>query len=212
MLVISGYQWLSLVIVGYHWLSLAIVGYHWSSLVIGYQWLSLVIIGYRRYSVPELNDAELNALRYSAGYVPWKLKQKFSQRKDPYCKEYLTCLDGMRESSVDKDVNECVSYMEYTNRWIQLVDRGGLFHISDEVYSFFYEVECLVRKFLYKTRENIVKTRLLMMLLVTVVYNFIGQPLQQTWMKMLAKCFSGSCKTLANNTRVLNSWGIRRAI
>ena len=48
--------------------------------------------------VPELNDAELNALRYSAGYVPWKLKQKFSKRKDPYCKEYLTCLDGMRES------------------------------------------------------------------------------------------------------------------
>ena len=102
-LVISGYQWLSLVISGYRWLSVVIVGYrNWSSLVIsGYQWLSLVIIGYRRYSVPELNDAELNALRYTAGYVPWKLKQKFSQRKDPYCKEYLTCLDGMRESSVD---------------------------------------------------------------------------------------------------------------
>ena len=109
-----GYQWLSVVIVGYRWLSLVIVGYR-----SGYRWviggcnwssypprlsvvisLSLVIIGYRRYSVPELNDAELNALRYTAGYVPWKLKQKFSQRKDPYCKEYLTCLDGMRESSV----------------------------------------------------------------------------------------------------------------
>ena len=108
--------------------------------------------------VPELNDAELNALRYSAGYVPWKLKQKFSKRKDPYCKEYLTCLDRMRESSAEKDVNDCVSYMEYTKRWIQLVDRGGLFHISDEVYSFFYEVECLVRKFLFEivqdTREH----------------------------------------------------------
>ena len=48
--------------------------------------------------------------------------------------------------------------MEYTNRWIQLVDRGGLFHISDEVYSFFYKAECLVRKFLFEivqdTREH----------------------------------------------------------
>ena len=98
----------------------------------------------------------------------------------------------MRESSAEKDVNDCVSYMEYAKRWIQLVDRGGLFHISDEVYSFFYEVECLVRKFLFEivqdTREHS-KTRLLMKLLVTVVYNFIGQLLQQTWMKMPAKRF-----------------------
>ena len=86
--------------------------------------------------------------------------------------EYLTCLNRMRESSAETDVNDCVSYMEYTKRWIQLVDRGGLFHISDEVYSFFYEVECLVRKFLFEivqdTREHS-KTRLLIKLLVTVV-------------------------------------------
>ena len=31
----------------------------------------------------ELTDVDLNALRYVAGFVPWKLKQKFSK---PGCK------------------------------------------------------------------------------------------------------------------------------
>ena len=43
-----------------------------------------------------------------------------------------------------------MTYMEYTKRWIDVVDRSGLFRVSEDVYTFFYEVECLVRKFLHE--------------------------------------------------------------
>ena len=89
----------------------------------------------------KLTDVDLNALRYVAGFVPWKLKQKFSKPgcKNPNRRDYLSCLAGMSESASEE--SQDMTYMEYTKRWIDVV---GLFHVSDDVYTFFYEVECLV--------------------------------------------------------------------
>ena len=95
----------------------------------------------------ELMEDDLNALRYAAGFVPWKLRQKFQKPtcKHPNRKDYR--LTGMSESAEE----ECEdTYMDYTKRWIRAIDRGGLFRITDEVYVFFHEVERLVRKFLLK--------------------------------------------------------------
>ena len=88
----------------------------------------------------ELTGNDLNALRYAAGYVPWKLSQKF---KKPTCKHpnrqgYLVCLASMSESA-EEEMED--TYLEYTKKWIRAVDRGGLFHISDEVYVVFHEIE-----------------------------------------------------------------------
>ena len=76
----------------------------------------------------ELTENDLNALRYAAGYVPWKLSQKF---KKPTCKHpnrqgYLVCLASMSESA-EEEIED--TYLEYTKKWIRAVDRGGLFRI-----------------------------------------------------------------------------------
>ena len=49
----------------------------------------------------ELSDNDLNALRYVAGYVPWKLRQKFKKAtcKHPNRKAFLVCLEKMSENS-----------------------------------------------------------------------------------------------------------------
>ena len=63
----------------------------------------------------ELSDNDLNALRYVAGYVPWKLRQKFKKAtcKHPNRKAFLVCLEKMSEDSEEEDDD---SYMEYTKK------------------------------------------------------------------------------------------------
>ena len=44
--------------------------------------------------------------------------------------------------------------MSYTSKWISLVNRGGLFEISDSTYIFFKEVELRVQKELFLAFER----------------------------------------------------------
>ena len=57
------------------------------------------------------------------------------------------CLTGMSQNAEEEADS---MYLDYTKKWIRAVDRGGLFHISDEVYVFFHEVERIVRRFTHK--------------------------------------------------------------
>ena len=42
--------------------------------------------------LPELSVNELNAMRYVAGYVPFKLEKKFAASSQQYKIEFLSCL------------------------------------------------------------------------------------------------------------------------
>ena len=56
-------------------------------------------------------------------------------------------LAGIREGTEEK-IEE--RYLEYIKRRICAVDHGGLSWISDEVYVFFYELERIIEKWLFK--------------------------------------------------------------
>lgn len=104
----------------------------------------------------ELTDNDLNALRYAAGYVPWKLRQKFKKAtcKHPNRKAFLVCLERMSEGSEEENDE---SYLEYTKKWIRAIDRGGLFRINDEVYVLFHEIERMVSQKSEQAKEEIVE-------------------------------------------------------
>ena len=89
----------------------------------------------------------MNALRYAAGYVPWKLLQKYTKPTctHPNKQDFIVCLSSLSQKGEDSVTS---SYLEYTKRSLLAVDRGGLFHIHDEAYNMFYEIECLVKKLL----------------------------------------------------------------
>ena len=87
--------------------------------------------------VPPLTENEANALRYAAGYVPFALKTKLSDRP-----EFVSFLSTLAVSGEDSD------YLAYTRKWIDRVDRGGLFRINDQSYAFFKDVEMITRKHL----------------------------------------------------------------
>lgn len=84
-----------------------------------------------------LTVGEANALRYAAGYVPFALKKKLSHRP-----EFVQCLDQLGVSGQGD------TYLEYTKKWIELVNRGKLFNVSDETYRFFHDLEIKVCAYL----------------------------------------------------------------
>ena len=74
--------------------------------------------------VPPLSENEANALRYAAGYVPFVLKQKLSNRP-----EFIKFLSTLAVEGEQSD------YLGYIRRWVHLVDRGGLFRVNDQFNS-----------------------------------------------------------------------------
>lgn len=87
--------------------------------------------------VAPLTADEMNALRYSAGYVPFSLKKKLKQR--PEFAKWLECMAVDGEGS---------SYLDYSKEWIKAVNRGGLFQVNDKTFEFFVDLEMRVRKHL----------------------------------------------------------------
>ena len=100
-----------------------------------------------------LTKDELNALRYIAGYVPFKLLKKLQKRQ-----EFRRWLEGMAVEGTE------TSYLDYTKEWIERVNRGGLFRVNDKAFVFFTHLELRVRTYLPKllrTSSGITKEEVL---------------------------------------------------
>ena len=85
--------------------------------------------------VRPLTSLECNAVRYMAGYVAIKLLKKYQKptkhqelkMKHQY---FIKVLHQMQATDQPGDVD---TLSDYTGLWSELIDRGGLYHISDEL-------------------------------------------------------------------------------
>ena len=85
---------------------------------------------------------EENVIRFIAGYIPHTILKNLKRRKSSEKKvqAFTECLlklavDGPEES-----------LLAYTTEWMKLIDRGGLFHVSDESFLFFKAMEIKFRQ------------------------------------------------------------------
>lgn len=88
------------------------------------------------------SEDELNALRYACGYVPRMLLKKYEIRPGKTHSEYVQCLGDM---AVEGDGDNILSY---TRKWLDIVNRGGLFPLNDKSFLFFVAIEKIVRSLL----------------------------------------------------------------
>ena len=108
----------------------------------------------------ELSKDELNALRYACGYVAVKLLKKYEKKKDlgKKSEQFEMCLGNMAVTGEETNLTA------YTTEWFDKVNRGGLFPLNDETFTFLVAVEMVTRKILpmqYNTKrqENIKQQR-----------------------------------------------------
>lgn len=92
--------------------------------------------------VVEMTVDDLNALQYAAGYVPHALLKKFEKRSERKYGSFIECLGNMAVASEDTD------FLEYTKKWMSIVNRGGLFPLNNMSYQFFIEIEKQVKTIL----------------------------------------------------------------
>ena len=86
-----------------------------------------------------LTYEEESAVRYAAGYVLRATRKKILKSAHPKKNEMIELIDELAQSSDIDDDLSC--------NWLSLVDRGGLIHISDDLYQVFVAVELEVRSF-----------------------------------------------------------------
>jgi len=90
---------------------------------------------------PALTQREGNALRYAAGYVCRHIRNKIERSNHKFKEEIVLCL-----MALTKDSPEDGTEHTYSEEWILLIDRGGLWHIKETTFSLFIAIEEEVRE------------------------------------------------------------------
>ena len=90
--------------------------------------------------LPKLDAREKNAVRYMSGYVAVTLLKK---HKKPTMDTNLQLkrslyVKVLQQMQAEGQTEAIGSIDDYTRYWSELIDRGGLYHISDKVRLLFY--------------------------------------------------------------------------
>ena len=87
----------------------------------------------------DITKDEENILRYACGFIGMKLRQKFLKMEGEKAAQFVECLNRMHNDG------PMTSFLDYTREWVQKINRGGLFVVSDEAYRFFVSLEQATR-------------------------------------------------------------------
>ena len=106
-------------------------------------------------SPPNITTDETNAIRYVGGYILKKIRSKYkSTKSNEILIQFIETLHP-NEDENGGDIAE--TFLEYTTRWINKANRGGLFKIADNVYQTYYAMEVVLRTFLKDCIVNVPK-------------------------------------------------------
>ena len=83
----------------------------------------------------KFSKVEESIIRYACGYVGMKLYNRFVKQPGEKAAAFVECIDHMRAGGPTS------SLQEYTREWVEKVNRGGLFDVSDEAYNLFIAIE-----------------------------------------------------------------------
>ena len=105
-----------------------------------------------------LTHDEENALWYAAGYIPKCLRDRLKHSSHPLKRELMWRLLDLTDETDDTADDE-------SEDWINMIDRGGLTHVTNKTYTLIQSMEmalrrclCIIKvKFKEKVMENILK-------------------------------------------------------
>ena len=85
-------------------------------------------------------------LRYVAGYVCRKVQHKIKSSRLPHENDMVLFLSELQTDDKDEDIDT----------WINKIDRGGLWHVKEDVYLLLYTIEEEIRRhFTVKSKAKI---------------------------------------------------------
>ena len=104
-----------------------------------------------------LTYVESNGIRYMAGYVAVKLIKKYkrgSKNKD-IDQKFKLFVKVLQQMKANNQTGEPDSPSEYSTMWMEVIDRGGLYHINDDIFHLIESIEMVIRQhFSFKNVET----------------------------------------------------------
>ena len=94
-------------------------------------------------------------IKHAVSRVCLRLCNSSSEKKmakDKKYAVYVEVLETMHDDVIDSD-----DFFTYSTEWISLIDRGGLYKVSNEVFLLFRWMETIMRRFLTGRSVNIGK-------------------------------------------------------
>ena len=91
----------------------------------------------------KLTAREEQVLRFVAGFIPYSIKRTYKKMKGKDADLILQVIAMWHAPSDDKTTAE--SFLNYTRKWTEEINRGGLFLVNDEFYIFVRRLENVVR-------------------------------------------------------------------
>ena len=137
-----------------------------------------------------MNESEEQALRYACGYIPFSLIKHY--RKYPKNDFAVASVSALQKWHADSDQDIIAtdrkenSFMSYTKTWLELINRGKLFSVSDETYRFFHAAEVVVKEYLnMKNLKALSKVKSVKLELIQALKK--NKSVLQTWFVLTSK-------------------------
>ena len=88
-----------------------------------------------------ITNEEANVIRYAAGYTLRTLRKRIEKGSHPLKEEVVLAIMELVADNEDEE-------HEASAEWVSLVDRGGLWHITNATFMFFCAIEEVLRSYL----------------------------------------------------------------
>ena len=96
-----------------------------------------------------ITNEEANVIRYAAGYTLRTVREKVEKESHPLKEEMVLAI---MELVADEDEDD--DEQGRSTEWVSLVDRGGLWHVTNEAFVFFCAIEEVIRTHLTVSAIN----------------------------------------------------------
>ena len=148
-----------------------------------------------------LSPHEAKVLRHVARFLSFSIKSLYETRNDATSKVIVTILNSWRLSN-NADERE-QAYLEFSNAWVDRIDRGGLFLVNDDFYVFVKRIEDVVRKVFNK---NLINSYQGEDLRDTLMRRFEASPIMDsTWATLTRHVEDKKAKTILKEI-ILRKW------
>ena len=85
--------------------------------------------------IKPMTTMEEKTLRFVSGYIPFSLKKKYKNMKESVSTKAVLTVINAWDANCDI-AEEDSGLMEYTKEWVEKINRGGLFEVTDSFYLF----------------------------------------------------------------------------
>ena len=92
----------------------------------------------------KITRSEEQTIRYVAGYLCYSLQKKIKHVHTPEGKAVTALLSRWGTDSND-DLKKNATLSDYTQAWVDVVNRGGVFKVSDQFFNFVLQIERVAR-------------------------------------------------------------------